>query len=271
MMKSDGETGVASGSAAGAVEQSAGAAGSPADPGRTGPSGPDIREKGRLRSGESIYSDRRLFVQLQLFGGCRDSRALAAELEGAGVRGALYEDLNDPAGVGVLAFDEDPGYFLDVMRPLFARGTFPSLRHKPDYTMTGRTYSMGWEPDLVEALVTRPTQRMVNPELRWAVWYPIRRSGAFEELSSGEQHAILSEHGSIGHSFGRAGIAYDIRLACHGLNTEDNDFVIAVLSRELYPLSAVIQRMRKTRQTARHLTRLGPFFAGRVIWQASGL
>jgi len=134
--------------------------------------------------------------------------------------------------------------------------------------MVGRTYAMGWESDLEEALIARPKKRILSPELRWAVWYPVRRSGTFEELDTNDQHSVLSEHGSIGQSFGRAGIAHDIRLACHGLNKEDNDFVIGVVSSELYPLSAIIQRMRKTRQTARYLTRLGPFFVGRVLWQA---
>ncbi len=235
---------------------------------RASGSAPDIREKGRSKSGETTATDRRLFVQLHAFGGCRDSRGIAQALAEAGLHGVLYEDLNDPSGIGLLTFDERPDYFLDVAHPLLRRGPFEGLRFKEEYTMVGRTYSMGWESDLEEALITRPKTRILSPELRWAVWYPVRRAGAFEELDSGEQHAVLSEHGSIGQSFGRAGIAHDIRLACHGLNKEDNDFVIGVVSSELYPLSAIIQRMRKTRQTARYLTRLGPFFVGRVLWQA---
>jgi chlorite dismutase len=68
--------------------------------------------------------------------------------------------------------------------------------------------------------------------------------------------------------FGRAGYATDIRLACHGLDKNDNDFVIALLGRELYPLSACVQAMRKTKQTAHYLESLGPFFIGKAIWQS---
>jgi chlorite dismutase len=52
------------------------------------------------------------------------------------------------------------------------------------------------------------------------------------------------------------------------LDKNDNDFVIGLLGRELYPLSAVIQTMRKTKQTSQYLESLGPFFIGRAIWQA---
>jgi chlorite dismutase len=69
-------------------------------------------------------------------------------------------------------------------------------------------------------------------------------------------------------SFGKADYAHDIRLACHGLDKNDNDFVIGVLGRELYPLSALIQTMRKTKQTSQYLESLGPFFIGKAIWQA---
>ena len=100
------------------------------------------------------------------------------------------------------------------------------------------------------------------------MWYPLRRTGAFEELEEKEQRAVLAEHGGVGRTFGKAGVAHDIRLACHGLSRDDNDFVIGLLGADLHPLSAVVQRMRKTRQTARYIARLGPFFVGRVLWQA---
>ena len=59
--------------------------------------------------------------------------------------------------------------------------------------------------------------------------------------------------------------AHDIRLACHGLDRSDNDFVVGLVGRELFPLSAVVQAMRKTQQTALYLDRLGPFFVGRKV------
>ena len=79
---------------------------------------------------------------------------------------------------------------------------------------------------------------------------------------------ILAEHGTIGMSFGAGDYAHDIRLACHGLDKDDNDFVIGLIGKELYPLSAIVQTMRKTQQTALYLERLGPFFVGRAVWQA---
>jgi chlorite dismutase len=135
--------------------------------------------------------------------------------------------------------------------------------------MLGRTYAIGHESDLDETLLHRPLRRVLDPALPWAVWYPLRRSGSFEQLPSKEQNQILMEHGGIGHAYGKAGHAFDIRLACHGLDTHDNDFVVGLLGPELYPLSSVVQRMRRTKQTSLHLERLGPFFVGRGVWRAT--
>ena len=81
---------------------------------------------------------------------------------------------------------------------------------------------------------------------------------------------MLMEHGGIGKSFGRAGLARDVRLASHGLDPNDNDFVTGLVGRDLHPLSAVVQRMRSTRQTAEFIENLGPFFVGRAVWQSAG-
>ena len=101
-------------------------------------------------------------------------------------------------------------------------------------------------------------------------WYPLRRSGRFSQLAPEEQRTILAEHGAIGMTFGAADLAHDVRLACHGLDRDDNDFVIGLIGKELFPLSAVVQAMRKTQQTSLYLDRLGPFFVGRAIWQSGG-
>jgi hypothetical protein len=95
---------------------------------------------------------------------------------------------------------------------------------------------MGYEDDLEHVLIKRPIERVTDPSLPWAVWYPVRRSGAFEQLSPDEQRTILMEHGGIGRAYGKADLAYDIRLACFGLDKNDNDFVIGLLGHELYPL-----------------------------------
>ncbi len=227
----------------------------------------DVSEKGRSATGETISMDRRLYMQFMAFGGCRDSRRLADALETARVQGALYADVNDPQGVGLVTFSESPDYFLTDMRSFYNQPPFNELTPKPEHTMLGRTYAIGYESDLYDTLIERPRSRVVDPTMPWVIWYPLRRAGSFEQLSPQEQNVILMEHGGIGRAFGRVGLGYDIRLACHGLDKHDNDFVIALLGPELHPLSSIVQRMRKTKQTSLHLERLGPFFIGKVIWQ----
>jgi chlorite dismutase len=229
----------------------------------------DVREKGRGADGETIAADRRLFMQLLAFGGAPDTAALAQALDDAQVPGVLYEDINDPRGVALLTFGESPDTILTDVRPFLRQSPFAELEPKPEYTMLGRTYAIGYEADLVEALIERPRNRVCDPALRWAIWYPLRRSGSFERLSREEQDVVLMEHGGIGMAFGRAGLGYDVRLACHGLDKHDNDFVIGLLGPELHPLSVIVQRMRKTKQTSLHLERLGPFFVGKAVWQSS--
>jgi len=230
----------------------------------------DISEKGRSVEGEVISTDRRLFMQLLAYGDCADSMSLIEALKQANIAGVLYEDINDPQGVALLTFSEDPDYFLAHVRPFLNQPPFSALTPKPEYTMLGRTYTLGYEPDLEHTLINRPRQRVCNPEWPWAIWYPLRRAGTFEQLSAQEQRVILMEHGGVGRSFGKAGLATDIRLACHGLDKNDNDFVIGLIGPQLYPLSSVVQRMRKTRQTSLHLERLGPFFVGKAVWQNDG-
>jgi chlorite dismutase len=229
----------------------------------------DVVEHGRTADGETTSLDRRLYMQLHAFGGARDTPALVAALEDAGVEGTLYEDVNDPTGVALLTLSETPETFVSELRRFLQATPFAKLDPKPELTMLGRTYAIGYEQDLEESLVERPRRRVLDPSLEWAIWYPLRRAGSFEQLSRKEQNAILMEHGGIGMSFGRAGLGYDIRLACHGLDKLDNDFVVGLLGPELHPLSIIVQRMRKTRQTSLHLERLGPFFVGRVAWQST--
>jgi chlorite dismutase len=95
----------------------------------------------------------------------------------------------------------------------------------------------------------------------------LRRSGQFEKLSPEEQNEILREHGGIGRAYGSSDLAHDIRLACHGLDKNDNDFIAGLVGKEMFPLSHLVQRMRKTKQTSQYLVSLGPFFVGRVAWQ----
>src|SRR3954462_5443846 len=229
----------------------------------------DVREQGgRGADGENVVADRRLFMQFLAFGHAPDSAALVQALEDAKVPGVLYEDVNDPQGVGLLTFTEQPEGLLTEIRPFLRKSAFGGLTPKPEYTMLGRTYAVGYEDDLVAALIDRPRRRVCDPALPWAIWYPLRRACTFERLPRDEQDVVLMEHAGIGQAFGRAGLGYDIRLASHGLDKSDNDFVIGLVGAELHPLSVIIQRMRKTKQTSLHLDRLGPFFVGRVAWQA---
>jgi chlorite dismutase len=227
----------------------------------------DVREKGRAADGELITGDRRLFMQLLAFGGAPDSAVLVQALEQAGLNAVLYEDVNDPTGIALLLFGESPDVIVTDFRRFLRQAPFSELVPKPEYTMLGRTYAIGHEADLVEALIERPQARVCDPALPWAIWYPLRRAGSFERLPREEQSVILMEHAGIGRAFGRAGLGYDVRLACHGLDKNDNDFVIGLLGHELHPLSVIVQRMRKTKQTSLHLDRLGPFFVGRAVWQ----
>ena len=229
---------------------------------------PDLSEKGGRKDGVPQRSNDRLFMQLMAFGNCRDGAAVASYLADANITGVLYEDLNDPRGIAVLTVNADPNAFVDTVRPLLNRGPFADLDFKADLAMMGRTYALGYEPDLRDTLIDRPRRTVLNPAWRWGIWYPLRRSGKFANLSDEEQRTILAEHGSLGISYGAADYVHDVRLACYGLDRDDNDFVIGLIGKELFPLSALVQAMRKTQQTSLYLDRLGPFFIGRVRWQS---
>src|SRR5438552_8489922 len=236
-----------------------------ADP--VGPSGEakiDVLERGANQQ----TSSRRLFIQFRAYGGCTDAKALIATLESARVESTLYADVGDPQGVGLLVFSEDPAFFVTGFRQLLGAEPFAGLASKPELTMLGRTYSSGFEPDLEDWLLRRPRRTALNPAWPWAVWYPLRRTGAFARLPPAEQGAILREHASIGRAYGDADLAHDIRLACHGLDTHDNDFVIGLVGRELHPLSHLVHAMRNTTQTAQYIQTLGPFFIGHALWQS---
>jgi len=224
----------------------------------------DIRESG----GQGAKSDRRLFMQLLSWTGCRDTAALVGALEASGLDAVLYEDVNDPLGVALVTATQDPGVFSTTLRELLGRGPFAELTPRPAHTMLGRTYAIGYEPDLDETLIKRPRRHLFENDWPWAIWYPLRRKGGFTQLPDDEQRDILMEHGKIGMAFGSSGLAHDIRLACHGLDQADNDFVIALLGPDLAPLSKVVEAMRKTKQTANWLERLGPFFVGHKAWQS---
>jgi chlorite dismutase len=207
-------------------------------------------------------------MQLQVLTGCADLKPLVRTLEASRQDVVLYQDLNDPRGVGVLGMNEDAAHFAGSFRDLLNTEAFVGLPLRPEFTMLGRTYASGFEADLDEWLFRRPRRTVLNPAWPWAVWYPLRRTGAFARLSPKEQGEIIREHSVLGRAYGDADLAHDVRLACHGLDVHDNDFVIGLIGKDLHALSHLVQTMRKTLQTSQYLQTLGPFFIGRVAWQS---
>ncbi|HET7290502.1 MAG TPA: hypothetical protein VFJ67_08710, partial [Thermodesulfobacteriota bacterium] len=105
--------------------------------------GLDISEKGRAKDGTELSSDRRLLMQLLAFGNCHNTRKLVDELKKSKIDFALYADINDPYGIGLLAVNEDPDFFVGQLREFLNGSSFSELTPKPEYTMLGRTYSFG--------------------------------------------------------------------------------------------------------------------------------
>jgi len=229
-----------------------------------------VREHGAPRDGEPQSSDRRLYMRLTPLRGAVSWQAAAERLHrfSSRLESVLYVDAHDPGGIAVLTIHEDPAGLVEVGREALGDGPFASMRIDVARIMIGRTYAIGYEPDLDETLLHRPRRTAMQADWPWAIWYPLRRAGSFEQLGVEEQRGVLREHGVIGRAFAEKDLAHDIRLACHGLDRADNDFVVGLVGAELAPLSALVQRMRKTQQTSRYLERLGPFFVGRAVWRS---
>jgi len=226
----------------------------------------DILERGAPIDGQPQTTDRRLYIQLQVFTNVTDTDAAVSTISQTDLDAALYLDANDPNGIGIAFLTESPDLFVTDIRKLLTSEPFDTFTLRPELTMLGRTYATGYEPDLEHALIGRPKSNVLNSDWTWAIYYPLRRNGAFARLDHKEQRQILMEHASIGRTYGREDYAHDIRLASYGLDANDNDFVIGLIGADLYPLSRVVQDMRKTQQTARYVDSLGPFFIGKKVW-----
>ncbi len=240
------------------------------------PSELELAERGAPRDGTPQRCDERLFIEFFALECARSpgtaavAEQLTRGLRERGLGGAIYADVHHPLGLGIAAFSEEPTRLAVELRSLLADPSLPdSVRIRPEFTLLGRTYSSGYEPDLRDWLLARPRRTLTNPEWPWAIWYPLKRASGFERLEARERGGILAEHGAIGRQYGEADLAHDVRLSSHGLDTHDNDFVIGLVGRELYPLSHVVQSMRRTRQTAEHMQHMGPFFIGRVLAQVT--
>ena len=242
------------------------------EPGAPGLPEIDVREWGGKRDGERQVLDRRTFFQFMAFvvvHGLTKATldALASQLAEQKIPSVLYQEASAPMGIALLTWAEDPVHFVESVLPIVDR---PELVQRREYTMLGRTYSLGHEPDLEHALLRRPVEYVLLPDWNWHIWYPLRRSGAFERLDKHEQGMILREHASIGMAYGKQGLAHDVRLACHGLDARDNEFVVGLIGKDLHPLSHVVQSMRHTKQTAEFISQMGPFFVGRVVARCAG-
>lgn len=229
------------------------------------PEAPDILEYGAPREGVKQSTNRRLFMQLLVYTEAMDVSRLSQAMAKSGVEGVLYLDVNDPRGIGVLLVSENPADFTGEARKLLSQKPFSQLKPRPEMTMMGRTYSIGHEQDLEDWLLKKPRRNLYESKSDWAVWYPLRRKGEFEGLSKEEQRPILMEHAKLGMGYGMADLAHDVRLACHGLDAADNEFVIGVLAKDLHPISRLIQDMRHTQQTSKYIQSMGPFFVGKVL------
>ena len=230
----------------------------------------DVNEYGGKKDGTKQSMNRRLFMQLLVFRAREGSSdAVGAELltlmRARKVPGVVYADAMDPRSVGLLSWSEDPSAFVRNVRPLFTEGSLARVELRDDFAMIGRTYGTGHEPELDWFLMKRPIENVTNESLRWHVWYPLRRKGSFARLEPIDQSHILREHAALGIAYGQQELAADVRLACHGLDANDNEFVIGLVGKELHPLSHLVQAMRKTRQTSEFIEKMGPFFVGYVL------
>lgn len=245
----------------------------------------DVNEYGGKKEGVKQSQNKRLFMQLLVFrvprgtepvsGGPKSAPdAVGAEvltrLRERKIPGVVYADAMDPRSLGLLTWGEDPARFVREVRPLFTEQPLNHVELRDDYAMIGRTYGTGHEPELDWTLMRRPIENVTNEATRWHVWYPLRRKGAFAKLEPIDQSHILREHAALGIAYGQQDLATDVRLACHGLDAQDNEFVIGLVGKDLHPLSHLVQAMRKTRQTSEFIEKMGPFFIGYVLGTSSG-
>jgi chlorite dismutase len=245
----------------------------------------DVNEYGGKKDGVKQSMNRRLFMQLLVFriptgteavsGGPKSGPdAIGAELtsilKARKIAGVVYADTMDPRSLALLTWSEDPAHFVRNVRPLFTESPLSHVALRDDFCMLGRSYSTGHEPELEWTLLRRPIENVTNEGTRWHVWYPLRRKGSFAKLEPIDQSHILREHAALGIAYGQQELATDVRLACHGIDAGDNEFVIGLMGKDLHPVSHLVQAMRKTRQTSEFIEKMGPFFVGYVLGQSRG-
>jgi len=177
---------------------------------------PDIDEHG---AGDQV-STTRLFMQLVAFGECTDTGAVVEAVKAAGIPAVVYEDMNDARGVALLTWSPDPAFFVTTLRGLLQSEPFASLWPKQDLTMIGRSYTLGHEPDVKQWLFDRPINTATNADEKWAVWYPLRRAGAFEKLEPGNWIAQNAASSAVGKLVIQFAARQGLRCACLVRSTE---------------------------------------------------
>ena len=191
-------------------------------------------------------------------------------LDGAGLTGAVYADVHDPRGIGVVLLDENPDVFVAGLRELFLKPPLASLRLRPEHALlSDLRLRLRAEPGRLAAPATpardpgrgRPLGRLVSLAppggLRLAA---ARGAGGHPASTATRSRPHLRRRGARLKTSGWP--------ASDWTGTTTTFFVIGLLGRDLHPLSACIQAMRSTRQTSQYMQHMGPFFVGRTLWQS---
>ena len=208
-------------------------------------------------------------MKFTAFGGCADPQAAVAALAEDGVEGALYVDANDPQGIGLIVAAEDPGLLRDdaarAVQPPAVRGVHAQarVRHaRPHVLDRLRARSRGHavhEAARQDAEPREPLGRVVSAAAR-------RRS--FRRCRPIISAASWPSTARSRNATAPAGMPPTCASRATASTRTTTTSSSACSARTCIRLSAVVQEMRKTEQTAQYLDSLGPFFVGKAVWQA---
>ena len=209
-------------------------------------------------------SDNTLFLQLQIFdiepaaGPRAMVSALSRRLREKRIDGVIYGDANDHRGIGLLTWAADPGDILDNVHALLGGKRFSALTPRPGWVMLGCVSG--------DAAATTP-ELLLDPNQNWATWYPQRNKAEWGSLGDAAQAKVLEEAGGVAKSSIDEGKVSYVRLACQGIDPEDNDHIFALTAANLLDINELQAAMRGTALLTTHLQKMGPVFVGRKIWQ----
>src|SRR5687767_3442714 len=106
----------------------------------------DVWERTKGHAGPVQAMNRRLFMQLvgyECTEGLDPERAigtLGAALDETRASAVIYADMNNPRGIALLSWSEDPADFVTRVRPTLSQPALRGLQSLPALTMIGRTY-----------------------------------------------------------------------------------------------------------------------------------